>query len=197
MLKYLEVIYLRILVETSARHVHLNEANLFKLFGENYNLKKKKDLSQPGQFVCEEKVTLKGSKGFIERVSILGPLRSQTQVEISLTDSRKLGIAPCIKESGDLKGSSGCKLIGPKGEVNLDEGVIVAKRHIHLDFKTANDFNLKNSQCVKVKIKTEDRSLIFDDVIVRVNENYLPAMHIDTDESNAAGIKGQIFGEIL
>lgn len=195
--KILEVIILKILVETSARHIHLSEADFLKLFGEDYIIKKKKDLSQPGQFVCEERVTIEGPRGQIERVSILGPFRDKTQVEISLTDSRKLGVVLYIRESGNLKGSSGCKIIGPAGEIILNEGVIIAKRHIHLDLQTAKSFDLKNNQNVKVKIETKDRSLIFDDVIVRVSENYSPIFHIDTDESNAAGIEGQIFGEIL
>ena len=191
------MIFLRILVETSARHIHLCKEDLYKLFGKDYTLNKRKDLSQPGQFASEEKITIRGSKSEINNVSVLGPLREKTQVEISLTDCRKLGIEPILKESGDLQGSSGCILIGPKGEVKLKEGVIVPKRHIHLDPKSSEIFNLSDGKAVKVKIDTNDRSLIFDDVIVRVSSKFLPAMHIDTDESNAAGITGEVFGEVL
>lgn len=187
---------MKILIETSARHVHVSQKNLELLFGKGYELHNKKNLSQPGQFVCTEKVSIKGAKGELT-ASILGPVREKTQIEISLTDARKIGITPPIKESGDLSNTPGCMLIGSKGKVILDEGVIVAKRHIHLDPKTAIEYNLSDKDIVSVKIKSDDRSLIFGDVIVRINENFTPSMHIDTDESNAAGINGTVFGEIV
>lgn len=187
---------MKIIVETSARHVHVSQKDLNILFGENYELHNKKDLSQPGQFACQEKVTIKGPKGEIA-ASILGPIRDKTQVELSLTDARKIGIAPPIKESGDLNNTPGATLVGPNGEVTLKNGIIAAQRHIHLDPKTAEENNLADKDIVNVKVNTDGRSLIFGDVVVRVKENFAPAMHIDTDESNAAGINGTVFGEVI
>lgn len=187
---------MKIIIETSARHVHVSQKDLNILFGENYELHNKKDLSQPGQFACQEKVTIKGPKGEIT-ASILGPIRDKTQVELSLTDARKIGIAPPIKESGDLNNTPGCTIIGPNGEITLKGGIIAAQRHIHLDPKTAAENNLADKDIVNVKVNTDGRSLIFGDVVVRVKESFAPAMHIDTDESNAAGINGTIFGEII
>lgn len=188
---------MKILIETSARHVHLSQNDLETLFGKDYNLTHKKELSQPGQFVSNERVTIKGPKCEICGVSILGPVRMNTQVEVSLTDARKLGINATVRESGDINGTPGCLIVGPCGEVKLDKGVIAAKRHIHLDNKTAEKYGLKNGQTVSVKINSNERSLIFGDVILRVDENFASAMHIDTDESNAAGFKGSAEGEIL
>lgn len=188
---------MKILVETSARHVHLSQHDFEILFGKNTKLTIKKNLSQPGQFACNERVSIIGPKNEIQSVSILGPLRAQTQVEISITDSKKLGLNAPIRESGNLSDSPGCILVGPKGRLNISEGVIVAKRHIHIDPKSAESFSLQDGQNVKVKITSEYRSLIFDDVLVRVNENFSPAMHIDTDEANAAGINSIAYGEIL
>ena len=188
---------MEILIETSARHLHLSKEDLFKLFGENYKLNKRRNLSQPGQFLCKEKVKIVGSRGIIKNVSVLGPTRSKTQVEISMTDCIKLGIKTRIRESGYLEGTAGCKIIGPMGEIDIDEGVIIAQRHIHLDPKTSNDFKLKNGETVKVGVKSAYRSLIFDDVVIRVDRKYLPAMHIDTDEANAAGIKNNSYGSII
>lgn len=179
-----------VIVEISARHVHVTEEDLHTLFGEGYELTVKKMLSQPGQFASNERVTIVGPKRSLENVSILGPCRKQSQVEISATDARSIGISAPVRESGDLAGSPGCKLIGPAGEVDLTEGVIVAKRHIHLDTKTAAEFGLEDKQVVSAKVETADRSLIFGDVVVRVSDNYAPAMHVDTDEGNAAGISG-------
>ena len=188
---------MKILVETSARHVHLSFNDFKILFGKNAKLTLKKNLSQPGQFACFERVNILGSKSEISNVSILGPFREQTQVELSLTDSINLGIDVPIRLSGNISNTPGCTLVGPKGKVILSNGVIVAKRHIHLDLDTAQKFNLENNQNVKVKIDTEVRSLIFDDVVVRIDKNFSPAMHIDTDEANAAGIKGTIYGDII
>lgn len=186
----------KILVETSARHVHVTAETLEVLFGKGATLTKKKDLSQPGQFVCEEKVTIVGEKSTL-KASILGPVRKADQVEISLTDARSIGVKAPVRESGDIAGSGACKLVGPCGEVELSEGVIAAKRHIHLTSADAAEFGVEDKQVVSVKVDTNGRSLIFGDVVVRVNENFAAAMHIDTDESNAAGCAGEVFGEII
>lgn len=186
-----------VLIETSARHVHVTEADLKVLFGENATLTFKKALSQPGQFACEERVTLVGPKKQIANVSILGPVRSATQVEISATDARTLGVDIAIRESGDLKGTPGCKLVGPCGEIDLTEGVIVAKRHIHMTPEDAVELNLTDKEIVSVKVVNEYRSLVFGDVVVRVRSDFSKAMHIDTDESNAGFIAPGTIGEIV
>lgn len=188
---------MRILVETSARHVHLSKKDFELLFGRNAKPTLKKELSQPGQFACVEKVDIIGTKGEIKSVTILGPFREQTQVEISLTDARRLGIAAPIRDSGDLNVTPGCTLVGQNGALKLEQGVIIARRHVHLDPATALKFNLDNGQFVKVKITSESRSLIFDDVRVCIKGNFRLAMHIDTDEANAAGITSETYGEIL
>ena len=187
---------MKILVETSARHVHVTEEALAILFGEGAKITNKKDLSQPGQFACFEKVTIVGPKGEMP-ASILGPERKACQVEISLTEARKLGIAAPVRESGDIAGTPGCKLVGPKGEIEISEGVIAAKRHIHFDPKTAEENGFKDKQIVSVAVGGEGRKLVFGDVVVRVNEKFAPAMHIDTDEANAACIAGNVEGEII
>ncbi len=186
-----------VLVEVSARHVHVSKADLEVLFGAGYELTPKKDLSQPGQFACEERVTVVGPKREIAGVSILGPVRPETQVELSLTDARSIGVAAPVRESGDVAGSGACKLVGPCGEVELKEGVIAAKRHIHMTPADAENFGLQDKQIVKVAMNTEGRKTVYDDVIVRVSDKYALAMHIDTDESNAAGIAGVLMGEII
>ena len=187
----------KFLVETSARHVHLSAADIETLFGKGYTLTHKKDLSQPGQFACEERVTLVGPKKPIANVIILGPARPATQVELSFTDARNLGVTAPVRESGDVAGSAGCKLVGPAGEVELTEGVIAAKRHIHMTTADAEKYGITDSQIVSVKIPTEGRALIFGDVVARVSDSYALAMHLDTDEANAAGIPGSCIGEIL
>ena len=187
----------KIIVETSARHIHLSQQHLEILFGAGATLTHKKDLSQPGQYACEERVTVVGSKKELKNVSILGPTRKDTQVELSLTDARSIGIAAPIKESGDIAGSGSCKLIGPAGEVELAQGVIVAKRHIHFDTKSAADMGVTDKETLKIKITSDQRTLIFDDVVARVNPDFALAMHLDTDESNAAGCSGQTFAEII
>ncbi len=180
------------IIETSARHVHLCRESLDILFGKGFELTKKKDLSQPGQFATNERVQVIGEKGSFPAVSILGPLRSADQVELSATDARSIGVDAPVRESGDLKGSGACKIVGPVGEVYLTEGVIVAKRHIHMTPEDAEHFGVENGQIVSVKIDTPERSLIFGDTVVRVSKNYSLAMHIDTDESNACRpVKGQ------
>ena len=174
------------IVETSARHAHVTQETLEVLFGAGYQLTVKKNLSQPGQFASGEKITVVGSKGET-KMSILGPCRSANQVEISATDARSLGIAAPVRESGDIAGSGSCKLVGPAGEVELKEGVIVAKRHIHMTPADAAEFGVENGQIVKVLIDSgKGRKLIFDDTVVRVSDSYALAMHIDTDEANAA-----------
>ncbi|MBR2043189.1 MAG: phosphate propanoyltransferase [Clostridia bacterium] len=186
-----------VLVEISAHHVHVSEKDLEILFGKGHQLTNKKDLSQPGQFACEERVTVVGPKREIKGVSILGPCRPQTQVEISLTEARSIGVSAPIRESGDLAGSPGCKLVGPCGEVEITEGVIAAKRHIHMTPEDAEKYGIVDKQIVSVKIPTEGRALIFDDVVARVSKNYALAMHLDTDEANAAAIPGSCEGEII
>ena len=188
---------MKFMVETSARHVHVSPADLATLFGEGYELTWKKDLSQPGPFACEERVTVVGPKKELKGVSILGPCRKQTQVELSLTDARSIGCAAPIRESGDLAGSGPCKIIGPKGEIEISEGVIAAKRHIHATPADAEALGVQNGDIVSVKIDTDGRSLVFGDVVVRVSDSYALAMHIDTDESNAAGCGREVYGEIV
>ncbi len=186
-----------ILVETSARHIHLTDEAVETLFGKGYQLTKKKDLSQPGQYACAEKLTVVGPKGTL-KASILGPTRSANQVELSLTDARSIGVTAPIRESGDIKGSGACKLVNPEtgAELELTEGVIAAKRHIHLTPEVAAELKVKDKQIVSVKLNTE-RSLVFGDVVVRVSEKFSPAMHIDTDESNAACAVGEVKGIII
>lgn len=185
------------IVETSARHVHVTKETLAILFGEGHELTKKKDLSQPGQFACEERIDVVGPKKTLTGVSILGPIRPENQVELSATDARSIGIAAPVRESGELEGTPGCKLIGPCGEVEIDHGVIVAKRHIHMTPADAEAFGVQDKQVVWVKVMTPERSAILGDVVVRVSEKFALAMHIDTDESNAVmGTRDQV-GEIV
>lgn len=185
------------IVETSARHVHVTQEHLEILFGKGYELTKKKDLSQPGQFACEERVTVVGPKKELAGVSILGPVRPETQVELSATDARSIGIAAPIRESADISGSGACKLVGPCGEVEISEGVIVAKRHIHLTPADAEELGVTDKQIVWVKVCTPERSAVLGDVVCRVSPNYARAMHIDTDESNAIGAGRELCGEIV
>ena len=185
----------KILIETSARHIHLSQEHLDILFGAGHELTKKKDLSQPGQYACEERVTVVGPKKELKNVSILGPVRKESQVELSATDARSIGLNAPVRESGVLEGSAPCKLVGPAGEVELEYGVIVAKRHIHITPEDAQAFGVSDKEIVKVKADSEGRSLIFDDVVVRVSPSYATAMHIDTDEANACG--GATVGEIV
>ena len=187
----------KVLVETSARHVHVSPADLETLFGKGAKLTVKKMLSQPGQFACEERVTIVGPRRSIPNVSILGPVRAKTQVEVSATDARNLGIDIVIRESGDIAETPGCKLIGPNGEIELSEGEIVAKRPLHLTPKDAEEMGLKDKQVVSVKIDNDQRSIIFGDVVIRVREDFAVAMHIDTDESNAGAVGINTYGEII
>ena len=187
----------KVLVETSARHVHVSEKDLYTLFGEGYELTVKKMLSQPGQFACAERVDVVGEKKTLTGVSILGPWRKESPVELRLTDARSIGVKAPIRESGDLEGSGACKLVGPKGEVVLEKGGIAAKRHIHMTPADAEAFGCKDKDIVSVKIDSDGRALTFGDVVVRVSDSYALAMHIDTDESNAAACGRNVMGEIV
>ena len=185
----------KFIVETSARHVHLTKESIETLFGEGHQLTNKKDLSQPGQFACEEKVTVKGPKGSL-KASILGPARPADQVELSLTDARTIGVVAPVRESGDIAGSGDCIIEGPCGSVEVKSGVIAAKRHIHMTPADAEELGVCDKQIVEVKLNTA-RPLTFGDVVVRVHNNFALAMHIDTDESNAACAFGEVYGEIV
>lgn len=185
----------KFLVETSARHVHLTAEAVEILFGKGHELTNKKDLSQPGQYACEEKVTVIGPKGSL-KASILGPTRPANQVELSLTDARTIGVSVPVRESGDVAGSTGCVLEGPCGRVEMKEGVIAAKRHIHMTTADAAALGVSDKEIVQVKLDT-NRPLIFGDVVVRVSDKFALAMHIDTDEANAAGCAGAVYGEIV
>ncbi len=182
-------------IEVSAHHIHLSAAHVEALFGKGYALTPKAGLSQTGQFACNEQVTLVGPKGSIERVRILGPVRRETQIEISMTEQFKLGIHPPIRESGDLKDTPGITLIGSAGKLDLDHGVICAMRHIHMSPLDALNYGVRDKYVVRVRVEG-DRELIFGDVVVRVNPAYRLAMHIDTDEANAAHISGNMKGVI-
>lgn len=195
----------KILVETSARHVHLTQETLEILFGKGHTLEVRKMLSQPGQFASTDKVEVigynkKDPSGVrpSAKLSILGPVRKYNQVEVSFTDARTLGLTAPVRESGDLKGSGCCTIKGPEGEVDLKEGVIIAKRHIHMTPEDASEFNVKNGDIVSVLIDTGNgRKTVFDDTIIRVSSSYSLAMHIDTDECNACCAFGEVFGEIV
>lgn len=187
---------MKVMVETSARHLHISEEHLKILFGEGAKLTNKKDLSQPGQYATNERVEVVGPKGSLV-MTILGPTRPETQVELALTDARKIGLSVPIRESGDLAGSPGCLLKGPAGEVEIPYGVIAAKRHIHLNVEEAAEAGVVDKQIVSVKVDYNGRALIFGDVVARVNPAYAAAMHVDTDESNAAALPGTVDGEII
>ena len=187
----------QVLVETSARHIHLSREAVEVLFGKDYQLTKKKDLSQPGQFACAEKLEVVGPKGKL-KASILGPERPASQVELSLTDARSIGVSAPIRESGDIAGTCGCKLVNPENgaEYELAEGVIAAKRHIHLTPEAAEKIGVQDKQIVSVKIESE-RTTVYGDVVIRVSEKFAPAMHIDTDEANAACAFGTVMGTVI
>ena len=186
-----------ILVETSARHIHVSQEHLEILFGKGYELTKKKDLSQPGQYACAERIDVVGPKKTLPGVSILGPVRPSTQVELSLTDARSIGVKAPVRESGVVAGSGGCKLVGPCGEVELTEGIMVAMRHLHCTPEDAEKAGIVDKQIVKLAIETEGRSLVFGDVLARVSPTAATAVHLDTDEANAANISGEVYGEII
>lgn len=171
----------------SNKHIHLKREDIDILFGEGYELTPMKDLVQPGQYACEEKVDVVGPKGTLKGIRILGPARPESQIELAMTDARGIGIKAPIRESGKLEGSAGCKLVGPKGEVELDYGVIVAWRHIHLSPEQAEEAGVKDKDIVSIEIVDGERPTVFNNVLVRAGEGHFSECHIDTDEANAAG----------
>lgn len=183
-------------IALSNRHIHLSRKDIDTLFGEGYELTKTKDLSQPGQFACEEKVDIVGPKRTIKGVRILGPERSETQVEVSVSDAFTLGVESVIKNSGDLTDTPGAKIVGPKGEVELEKGIIVAARHIHMHTTDGEEFGVADKDMVKIKVNGP-RGLIFDNVLVRVNPSYALEMHVDVEEGNAAGVKNGDIVELI
>lgn len=185
-----------VLINISNRHIHLDEADLKTLFGDSHSLTKIKDLIQPGQFAAEETVDLVGSKGGIKGVRIIGPLRRQSQVEILVADSFKLGVPVALRDSGDLAGTPGIRLVGPKGELELKEGCIVAARHLHLHTSEAKELGYKDKDIISVAVDGE-RGVIFENVLVRVGDSYKHEMHIDVEEANAAQLKNGALGRIV
>lgn len=180
----------------SNRHIHLGQEDLDTLFGKGYELTKRNDLSQPGQFAAEEKVDLIGPKRAIKGVRVLGPVRSATQIEVSISDAFTLGVEPVIRNSGDIEGTPGIKVVGPKGEIELDKGVIVAARHIHMHTDEVKEFGLNDGDIVSVKVEGA-RGLIFDNVLIRSGEGHKLEMHVDIEEGNAAGVKNGDLVEII
>ncbi len=187
---------MKIMVETSARHIHVTQADLDTLFGPGYQLTPKKDLSQPGQFACAEKVEVVGPKSSL-KMSILGPVRPETQIEVAKTDARALGIDVPLRMSADLEGTPGCKVIGPKGEIELKNGMIVAKRHAHFTPEQAQEYGISDGEAIGIRLNENGRALVFEDVIARVSKTAGLAVHIDTDEANAAGLNGTVEGEVV
>lgn len=183
-------------IALSNRHIHLSKEHIEKLFGEGYELKIMKDLSQPGQYACEEKVDIVGPKGTLKGVRVLGPARGKTQVEISFADGFKLGAKPPVRDSGDIAGSPGAKIVGPKGEVEIEKGIIAAARHIHMHTDDAKEFGVEDKQRVKVRVGGA-RGLVFENVLVRVNPAYGLEMHVDVEEGNAAGIRNGDMSELI
>ena len=182
-------------IALSNKHIHLSQADIDVLFGQGYELTHKKDLSQPGQFACEEMVEVVGPKGST-KMRVLGPARPESQVEVSLADARALGIAVPVRQSGDVEGTPGCKLVGPKGEVEMTKGVIVAARHIHMSLEDAERFGVKDKDVVSVQT-TGERALLFNNVLVRANAAFALEMHVDLDEGNAAGVKNGDLVELV
>lgn len=188
---------LRIPIETSARHIHVSEEDFKRLFGEDAELTYKHELSQPGQYLCNERLTIIGPRGTFENVAILGPYRKATQVELSMTDTRKIGVSGVIRQSGDIDGTPGCTLIGPMGSIELEKGVIVAKRHIHMTPLEASRAHVRDNDEVFVITESYERGLIFADVVVRVSPSFCLSMHVDTDEANAFASDDAPTGAIL
>jgi len=180
----------------SNKHLHLKQEDIETLFGKGYELTAIKDLVQPGQYACEEKVDIVGPKGTLKGIRVLGPARPETQVELAITDARTIGITPMVRESGKLEGTPGCKLIGPKGEVELDYGVIVALRHVHLSAAQAIDAGVKDKDIIALKVGGE-RGVIFDNVLVRAGDAHEREAHLDTDEGNAAGCDANSVAELV
>ena len=183
-------------IALSNKHIHVSQKDLDILFGEGYELTKFKDLSQPGQYACVEKVDVVGSKNTLRGVRILGPVRPDTQFEISVSDAFTLGVNPLVRNSGDIANTPGAKLVGPKGEVDIDKGVIVAARHIHMHTTDGEDYGVSDNEVVSVKV-SGPRGLVFDNVLVRVHKTYALEMHVDVEEGNAAGIKNGDLVELL
>ena len=181
-------------LEASGRHVHVSREQAQILFG--HDLTPARPLSQPGQYLAQERVTVKGPKGEFQNVAVLGPARGCAQVEISLTDGKTLGIAPPVRLSGDVKDTPGAELIGPMGSITIPEGVIAAKRHIHITPKDAKHFKVKDKQIVRLQTFT-DRPVVFEDVVVRVSEDFETFVHLDYDEANACGFQRGDLGRIL
>ena len=182
-------------IALSNKHIHLSQADVDALFGQGYELTHKKDLSQPGQYACEEMVEVVGPKGST-KMRVLGPVRPESQVEVSLADARSLGLAVPVRQSGDVEGTPGCKLVGPKGEVELERGVIVASRHIHMSLEDAEKFGVKDKDVVSVQT-TGERALLFNNVLVRANAAFALEMHVDLEEGNAAGVKNGDLVELV
>jgi putative phosphotransacetylase len=190
------MVHREVTIGVSARHIHLSEEHVEILFGKGYSLTEMKPLSQPGQYAANETVAVIGPKGSFAKVRILGPTRKQTQLEVSRTDAFALGVKPPVRESGDVKGSAGIKLQGPAGEVDIEEGVIVAARHIHFHTSDAAKYGVADKQLLRVRFPGE-RGVVFENVVARVSEQYALDMHIDTDEANAAGVANGDKAEII
>lgn len=184
-------------IGVSSRHCHLTVKDFAVLFGKDASLSKKADLKQPGHYAANETVTLAGPKGCIQNVRILGPFRKNTQVEVSISDAIKLGLQPPIRESGKIIDSSPVTIIGPKGSIYLEEGLIIAQAHIHMPPKDAVQFNVKDGDFVRIKMMNESRPISFDKVKVRVSTGFVLEMHIDTDEANAANVKTGAHGKLM
>lgn len=183
-------------VGLSNKHLHLTEEHIEVLFGKGHKLTPKKNLVQPGQFASEEKVDIVGPKGTLKGIRVLGPARPQTQIELAMTDARTIGIKAPIRESGKLDGTPGCKLIGPEGEVELESGVMIAQRHVHLSPEQAKEAGVKDKDIVSLKVEGE-RGLTFDNVLVRSGDTHEKECHLDTDEGNAAGLGPDAVAEII
>ena len=183
-------------VGLSNKHIHVSQKDLDVLFGEGYELTKFKDLSQPGQYACEEKVDVVGSKGTLKGVRILGPVRSNTQFELSVSDAFALGVKPMVRNSGDIVDTPGAKLVGPKGEVEIDKGIIVAARHIHMHTSDAEKFGVKDNDIVNVRVKGP-RGLTFENVLVRAHKDFALEMHVDIEEGNACGLRNGDLVELI
>ncbi|MDQ0116705.1 putative phosphotransacetylase [Paenibacillus harenae] len=190
------MIHKQVPIGVSARHIHLSEEHVEALFGAGYTLTEMKPLSQPGQYAANETVAVIGPKGEFAKVRILGPVRKRTQLEVSRTDAFALGVKPPLRESGNIAGSAGIKLQGPAGEVTIEEGVIVAARHIHFHTSDAERWNIEDKQRLRVRVGG-DRGVVFENVVARVSDEFALDMHIDTDEANAAGIANGDTGEII
>jgi len=183
-------------VGLSNKHLHLKSEDIETLFGKGHALTPTKDLKQPGQFACEEKVDIVGPKGTLKGIRVLGPARAETQIELAMTDARAIGVTAPVRESGKLDGTPGVKLVGPAGEVALDHGAIVALRHIHLSPEQAVEAGVKDKEIVSIKFEGE-RGVIFNNVLVRSGAGHESEIHLDTDEGNAAGLSNGVLGEII